>query len=53
MHEGLAKIKDVPSVIYGKAQFNVETRRVQAANYKHLVVKDGKFAMWDGKKPTA
>ena len=53
MREGLAKIKDVPSVIYGKAQFNVETRRVQAANYKYLMVADGKFAMWDGKKPTS
>ena len=43
MHDGLAKIQDVPSVIYGKVRFNPETRRVQAANYKYLVVARQRF----------
>jgi branched-chain amino acid transport system substrate-binding protein len=50
IHEGLAKIKDVPSVIYGKVSFNTETRRVPAAHYTYLEVKDGKFVVWDGTK---
>lgn len=48
MHDGLARIKDVPSVVYGKVTFNPKTRRAQAANYKYLVVKNGAFTMWDG-----
>ena len=48
MQTGLTEIKDVPSVIYGKVTFNPETRRVQGANYRLLVVKDGKFAVSDG-----
>jgi len=48
MQTGLMEIKDVPSVIYGKVTFNPETRRVQRPNYRLLVVKDGKFAVWDG-----
>ncbi len=48
MQTGLLAIKDVPSVIYGKVTFNPETRRVQRPNYRLLVVKDGKFAVWDG-----
>jgi len=52
MREGLAKIQDVPSVIYGKLRFNPETRRVQAANYKYLIVANGAFSIWDGTKPT-
>lgn len=48
MQTGLLNIKDVPSVIYGKVTFNPETRRVQRPNYKVLVVKDGKFTLWDG-----
>ncbi len=48
MQTGLTEIKDVPSVVYGKVTFNPETRRVQGANYRLLVVKDGKFTVWDG-----
>ena len=51
IRDGLAKIKDVPSVIYGKATFDPETRRVAGARAVYLVVKDGKFALWDGVKP--
>ena len=48
IRDGLAKIKDVPSVIFGKATFDPETRRVAGARAVYLVVKDGKFAPWDG-----
>jgi branched-chain amino acid transport system substrate-binding protein len=48
IHEGLGKIRDVPSVIYGKVQFSTETRRIPAASYRFLQVKGGKFTVWDG-----
>ena len=48
METGLREIKDVPSVIYGTATFDPATRRVQGASYKRLVVRDGKFLLWDG-----
>lgn len=53
VRDGLAKIKDVPSVIFGKATFDPETRRVAGARAVYLVVKDGKFAPWGGVKPPA
>jgi branched-chain amino acid transport system substrate-binding protein len=52
IHDGLADIKEVPSVIYGKATFDPQTRRVAGARAVYLVVKDGQFALWDGKKPS-
>jgi branched-chain amino acid transport system substrate-binding protein len=51
IRDGLAEIKDVPSIIFGKATFDSETRRVAGARAVYLVVKDGKFALWDGVKP--
>jgi branched-chain amino acid transport system substrate-binding protein len=51
IHDGLAAIKDVPSVIYGKAKFDPQTRRVTGAGAVYLVVRNGAFALWDGKKP--
>ncbi|MGA2043377.1 MAG: ABC transporter substrate-binding protein [Roseiarcus sp.] len=53
IHDGLAQIKDVPSVIYGKATFDPQTRRVAGARAVYLVVKNGQFVLWDGKKPNA
>jgi branched-chain amino acid transport system substrate-binding protein len=53
IRDGLAEIKDVPSVIYGKASFDVQTRRVAGARAVYLVVKNGQFVLWDGKKPGA
>jgi branched-chain amino acid transport system substrate-binding protein len=53
IHEGLAKIKDVPSVVYGGMTFDPATRRVSGAKYERLVVKDDKFVLWDGAKPSA
>jgi len=51
MQAGLTEIRDVPSVIYGKVSFDPKTRRVQGANYRLLMVRDGKFAVWDGQRP--
>ena len=51
MLTGLTEIKDVPSVIYGTCAFDKATRRVQGASYKRLLVRDGKFTLWDGKLP--
>ncbi|MGF6545605.1 ABC transporter substrate-binding protein [Paraburkholderia youngii] len=48
VHDGFAKISEVPSVIFGKFRFDPQTRRVAGAKNLELVVKDGKFALWDG-----
>jgi branched-chain amino acid transport system substrate-binding protein len=53
IRDRLAQIKDVPSVIYGKATFDPQTRRVAGARAVYLVVKNGAFVLWDGKKPSA
>jgi len=49
VHDALAKLKDVPSVIYGKATLDPTTRRVQNPQFVDLQVKDGQFVLWDGK----
>jgi branched-chain amino acid transport system substrate-binding protein len=46
IHDGLAKVKDVPSIIFGKATFDPRTRRVDGAMSVELVVKDGRFQVW-------
>jgi branched-chain amino acid transport system substrate-binding protein len=51
IRDAFAKIKDVPSIIYGKVTFNPVTRKVDDFLGARLVVKDGKFVVWDGKKP--
>jgi len=48
IHDGLAKVKDVPSVIFGKATFDPTTRRVSGAMNVELVVKDGHFTVFEG-----
>jgi branched-chain amino acid transport system substrate-binding protein len=45
VQDGLGKIHDVPSVIYGKVTFNPATRRVKTAHYTLLQVKNGKFVV--------
>ena len=47
--EGLGKIKDVPSVVYGSVTFDTATRRVANPFVSRIMVKDGKWAAWDGK----
>jgi branched-chain amino acid transport system substrate-binding protein len=53
IHEGIAKIKDLPSVVFGSATFDPVSRRVSGPHFVRLVVKDGKFVIWDGHKPEA
>jgi branched-chain amino acid transport system substrate-binding protein len=48
--DGLAKIENVPSVIFGSVKFDTATRRVAYPKIVLLQVKDGKWAMWDGPK---
>lgn len=48
IHDGLAKVKDVPSVIFDKATFDPTTRRVAGAQSVDLVVKGGKFVLYEG-----
>jgi branched-chain amino acid transport system substrate-binding protein len=51
IRDAFAKVKDVPSVIFGSVIFDVETRRVKGAMNAELVIRKGQFALWDG-KPT-
>jgi branched-chain amino acid transport system substrate-binding protein len=53
VHSALPQLKDVPSVIYGVANFDPETRRVVDPQFVDLQVKDGAFVIWDGVKPAA
>jgi branched-chain amino acid transport system substrate-binding protein len=48
VRDGLLKVKDVPSVIFGKVAFDPKTRRVDGAMSVELVVKDGRFQLWEG-----
>lgn len=48
IRDGLARVKDVPSVLFGNLQFDPETRRVRHPASIDLVVRDGAFALWDG-----
>jgi len=47
--DGLGRIKDVPSVVYGSVSFDPATRRVSNPFVSRIVVKDGKWAAWDAK----
>jgi branched-chain amino acid transport system substrate-binding protein len=49
--EGLGKIKDVPSVVYGKATFDAATRRVADPFVSRIEDKNGKWAAYEGAKP--
>jgi len=51
IRDAFAKVKDVPTVIFGPATFDVATRRVQGAMNAELVVHKGQFTIWNG-KPT-
>jgi branched-chain amino acid transport system substrate-binding protein len=49
--EGLGKVKDVPSVVFGKATFDPATRRVADPLVSRIEVKDGKWVAYEGAKP--
>ncbi len=44
---GLAKVS-FPSVVFGTASFDTATRRVNRPAYVRLLVRGGKFVVWDG-----
>ena len=48
VRDAFTKVKDVPSVIFGKTTFDTATRRVSGAMNVELVVKDGRFTVWEG-----
>jgi branched-chain amino acid transport system substrate-binding protein len=45
IRDGLAALKDYPSIVYGKLSFNDE-RRIADFTENKLVVKGGKFVLW-------
>ena len=49
VRDAFYKIKDVPSVVFGKANFDPDTRRIIGVKSVDLVVKDGKWALGDAK----
>ena len=53
IRDAFYKVKDVPSVVFGKSTFDPATRRVIGVKSVDLVVKDGKWAVWDGSKSVA
>jgi branched-chain amino acid transport system substrate-binding protein len=53
VRDAFYKIKDVPSVVFGKANFDPQTRRVIGVKSVNLVVRDGKWAVSDAATKTA
>ncbi|HEY8332044.1 MAG TPA: ABC transporter substrate-binding protein [Pseudomonas sp.] len=49
----LYKIKDVPSVVFGKATFDPQTRRVIGVRSVHLVVRNGQWGVADSQGSVA
>jgi branched-chain amino acid transport system substrate-binding protein len=50
IRDAFPKIKDVPTVIFGPATFDVASRRVKGAMNAELVIRKGQFTLWDGKQ---
>lgn len=53
VRDAFYKLKDLPSVIFGKATFDPQTRRVLGVRSVDLVVRDGKWAVSDGRTVAA
>lgn len=53
VRDALYKIKDVPSVVFGKANFDHDSRRVIGVKSVDLVIKDGKWTIPNGKAAVA
>lgn len=51
VRDAFAKVRNVPSVVFGQVTFNPATRRVDDFLGARLVVRSGKLAIWEGKKP--
>ena len=48
IRDGLARVRDVPSVLFGTVTFDPATRRVSHPSSVDLVVKGGQFVVWKG-----
>lgn len=53
IRDALYKLRDVPSVVFGRATFDPNTRRVLGVRSVNVVVKDGKWALLDRKTTVA
>ena len=53
IRDALPKLRDVPSVVFGRATFDPATRRVLGVRSVNVVVKDGKWALLDRKTTVA
>jgi branched-chain amino acid transport system substrate-binding protein len=53
VHDALPKLRDVPSVVFGKATFDPRTRRVDGVKSIDLVVRDGHWAPLTEKQTVA
>lgn len=51
IRDAFTKVRDVSTVVFGPATFDVASRRVTGAMNAELVVRKGQFTLWDG-KPT-
>jgi branched-chain amino acid transport system substrate-binding protein len=51
IRDAFTKVRDLSTVVFGPASFDVASRRVKGAMNAELVVRKGKFMLWDG-KPT-
>jgi branched-chain amino acid transport system substrate-binding protein len=51
IRDAFTKVRDVSTVVYGPATFDVASRRVKGAMNTELVIRKGQFTLWDG-KPT-
>jgi branched-chain amino acid transport system substrate-binding protein len=48
IRDAFAQMRDIPSVIFGTATFDPQTRRILGARNAELVVRGGRFVVWDG-----
>ncbi len=53
IRDALPKLRDVPSVVFGRATFDPATRRVLGVRSVNVVVKDGKWTLLDRKTTVA
>ena len=53
IRDALPKLRDVPSVVFGRATFDPNTRRVLGVRSVNVVVKDGKWALLERKSTVA
>jgi branched-chain amino acid transport system substrate-binding protein len=51
VRDAFTKVRDVSTVVYGPASFDVASRRVKGAMNTELVIRKGRFTLWD-RKPT-